>query len=285
MGECINDKETAYLLFQTGIDWLKNLGIVKIQAPINCGERDKYWGLLVQGFTPSNYQENYNPIYYAQLFESFGFKPDFNQATYRIDKYNFDVERIAKLYERVKQNTHLSFEHFNNNNLSSFARDFACIYNQAWHDSDDFSELTAQRVIKLFETMKPVIQNNLIWLAYDKEEPIGCFINVLEINYAIKYLGGKKSIIGGIKYALKRIVSPPVTSRGIVFGIVPAYHNKGIDVGLIYHFYLAVQKDPNIQYCILSWIGDFNTKMNSLMEALGAKIYKTHTTYVLSGLK
>jgi hypothetical protein len=280
--ECVDNEEIAHLLFQTGIDWLKHHDIIKIQAPINFGERDKYWGLLVDGFDPGSYQENYNPFYYKSLFESFGFKPDFNQITYRIDKSDFDVERIAKLFKRVQQNANLNFRHFESEDLATFARDFAYIYNHAWKENEDFVELTPQRVAILFKEMKPVIQNNLIWLAYDKEEPIGFFINVLEINYALKSLEGVKSLLGGLKYAIKRKVNPPNTSRGIVFGIVPAYQNKGIDVGMIYNFYLAVQMDVNIRYCILSWIGDFNSKMNSLMEALGAKKYKIHTTYRLN---
>jgi len=280
--ECINDKSISHLLFQTGINWLKTKGIDKIQAPINYGERDKYWGLLIEGFSANSYQENYNPMYYKQLIEDFGFVSDFNQTTYRIEKDIFDAARIARLYTRVKMNENFQFKHFENKNRNQFAHDFASVYNQAWQQNEDFLQLDAERVMDLFKEMKSVIQENLIWMAYENKKPIGFFINILEINYALKELNGKKSIVGGLKYMLKRKMNPPNTTRGIVFGIVPAYQNKGIDVGLIYHFHQMVLRDTNIQYCILSWIGDFNDKMNSLMKALGADTYKTHATYTLN---
>ena len=45
--ECINDKHAAFLLFDTARDWLKSKGMEAMDGPINFGETDKYWGLLV----------------------------------------------------------------------------------------------------------------------------------------------------------------------------------------------------------------------------------------------
>jgi hypothetical protein len=46
-------------------------GVEGMNGPINFGEKDKFWGLLVEGFKNPSYQENYNPSYYQQLFESY----------------------------------------------------------------------------------------------------------------------------------------------------------------------------------------------------------------------
>ena len=223
--ECINDESIAHKLFATGINWLNEQGITKVQAPINRGERDKYWGLLIHGFTPNNYQENYNPVYYKRLFETYGFVPDFNQITYRIDKNNFDVQRISRLYNRVIQNSNFRFNHFDIRYMEQFAIDFATIYNLAWQHKAEHSVLSKERVLELFKEMKPVLQDNLIWMAYHGNEPIGFFVNILEINYALKYFKGKNSILGALQYFIKRKTNPPDTSRGIVFGIVPQYQN------------------------------------------------------------
>lgn len=280
--ECINDPSFAHRLFKTGVDWLKSQNITNIQAPINFGERDKFWGLLVDGFWPGSYQENYNPPYYQKLFESFGFLPSFKQITYALDISTFDGTRIEALFKRVQSNSHIHFKSFENKDLIQFSVDFAAVYNLAWQNKEGFSSLTADRVQELFKSMKPVIQNNLIWMAYADQVPVGFFVNILEINYALKELNGSKNIWRGIRYLFKRMINPPDTTRGIVFGIVPSYQNKGIDVGLIYHFYKEVKKEDKIDMCLLSWIGDFNPKMISLMKALGARSYKIHTTYCLN---
>ena len=68
--ECINDKQAAFLLFDTAREWLKSKGMEAMDGPINFGETDKYWGLLVEGFTHPSYEIAYNHPYYQNLYES-----------------------------------------------------------------------------------------------------------------------------------------------------------------------------------------------------------------------
>ena len=46
-----------------------------MDGPINFGPRDSWWGLLVSGyeFQPL-YENTYNPPYYKELFENYGFQ-------------------------------------------------------------------------------------------------------------------------------------------------------------------------------------------------------------------
>ena len=72
--ECIDNQNAANILFDTAVEWLKEQGMQAMDGPINFGETDSYWGLLVNGFTHPSYEIAYNPPYYQQLFENFGFK-------------------------------------------------------------------------------------------------------------------------------------------------------------------------------------------------------------------
>jgi hypothetical protein len=45
-----------------------------MDGPINFGERDKFWGLLTEGFIEPLFGMNYNFPYYKDLFENYGFK-------------------------------------------------------------------------------------------------------------------------------------------------------------------------------------------------------------------
>ena len=51
--DCINDKQAAHKLFDTAKLWLQNEGMEAMDGPINFGDRDKWWGLLVEGL-PKN---------------------------------------------------------------------------------------------------------------------------------------------------------------------------------------------------------------------------------------
>ncbi len=65
--ECIDDKDAAFLLFDTAKKWLKEKGMEAMDGPINFGETDKYWGLLVNGFTHPSFDVPYNHPYYQDL--------------------------------------------------------------------------------------------------------------------------------------------------------------------------------------------------------------------------
>ncbi|MCK7541597.1 MAG: hypothetical protein MZV63_67300 [Marinilabiliales bacterium] len=72
-----------------------------MDGPINFGETDKYWGLLVDGFTHPSFDVPYNHPYYQQLFESYGF-----QAYYKMEGFHLDItkpmpERFMKIAEWV----------------------------------------------------------------------------------------------------------------------------------------------------------------------------------------
>ena len=49
--ECVNDQKAAFMLFDTAREWLKTQGMEAMDGPINFGETDKFWGLLVDGYT------------------------------------------------------------------------------------------------------------------------------------------------------------------------------------------------------------------------------------------
>src|SRR5690606_4128573 len=77
--ECIEDQKAAFLLFDSAKAWLQMKGMEAMDGPINFGDRDKWWGLLVDGFYAPCYQCNYNPPYYQAFFEDYGFQVYFKQ--------------------------------------------------------------------------------------------------------------------------------------------------------------------------------------------------------------
>lgn len=281
--ECINNQEAANLLFNTAQNWLQQHQCVQMDGPINFGEKDKYWGLLVQGFKNPSYQENYNFPYYQQLFESFGFKKIFEQTTSEISSDGFKFERFYKLSERVFRNPQYHYAHFKMAELPKFASDFIHIYNKAWASRPDFIPITAQKVESTLQSLKPIMIEEAIWFVYANNEPAGFYVNVLDVNQIFKHLNGKMNWINKIKFLYYRHFGKINRVRGIVFGVIPEYQNLGLETGLIIKFYEAIREVyPQFTHAELSWIGDFNPKMHSLFEAIGAKTTKIHYTYSYS---
>ena len=82
--ECINNQEAADMLFDVAKNWLMQRGMEAMDGPINFGERDRWWGLVVEGFKPPIYLMNYNLPYYQKLFENYGFKIFYNQVCWHL---------------------------------------------------------------------------------------------------------------------------------------------------------------------------------------------------------
>ena len=279
--ESINDINVAFQLFDAARTWLSSKGLEGADAPVNFGEKDKFWGLMVEGFKQPSYQENYNPPYYRDFFEAYGFVKTTEQTTSEVSMERFDYERFKRISSRVLSNPDYHFENYKHREVKRFAADFISIYNQAWANRKDFVPMTMDRIETTLQSLKPILVEELIWFAYAHGEPAGFYINVIDVNQIFRHLNGKLDLIGKLKFLWFRRFGDVSRVRGIVFGVIPKYQNLGLEAGMIMKFYEAVKKFPKLKTSELAWIGDFNPKMHSLFKALGAQTSKVHYTYRL----
>ena len=283
--EAINDQALADLLFDAARMWLASRGMEAMDGPINFGTRDSWWGLLVQGyeFQPL-YANPYNPPYYKDLFEAYGFKNYFNQNTYIWRVYDDDINAAA--YDRAKRlfsNPGYRFEHIDKGNLEDAAESFRLIYNKAWALFTGVKPMDKEQALKILNTLRPIIDPNIIFFAYFNDEPIGFFIMVPDLNRLIGRFNGRF----GWRPKLRLMWDLKVTKRcdrifGIIFGITPEFHGKGVESGMMCHILENyVRTDKNHYKTIeFAWIGDFNPVMNRMIETyVCATRHKMHTTY------
>ncbi len=276
--DCVQDDIIAAQLFDTAENWLYQKGVGDIQAPINFGDRDSFWGLRIEGTTAPSYRENYHPAYYRQWFLSRGYEVEIEQFTYDIIEEKFNFERFSKIAERVTATGKYTFEFLDYNQLEKFTTDFVTIYNKAWSFHEDFEPLTNEALLKRFKSIKPAMPKEFAVFAYDQGEPIGLFISILELNLLFKSFKGKLGLWQKILFMLQR--NSIRKAKGIVFGIIPSHHNLGIETGMIIKFHQGLRALNRVDSMELSWIGDFNPKMISMLQSLGAYKTKTHHTFL-----
>jgi hypothetical protein len=277
--ECIDDEKAAFLLFDTCKNWLEAHGMKGMDGPINFGERDRFWGLLVEGFDSPSYMENYNPAYYRKFFEDYGFRLYFEQFTYSINSERFEMGRLEKIASWVMRKPDYSFAHLQLNQMDKFADDFVQIYNAAWQKFENFKPVTRKEILSVFKQLKPITIQEYIWFAYVNGKPAAFIVMVPDVNQLFKYVNGKLNLIGKLKFMYYKLTKPMHKLKGLVFGIHPEYHNLGLDAALVYHLYKEVSKTRQYTEAGISWIGGFNPKMHSLIEALHGNVAKIHHTY------
>lgn len=277
--ECIEDQDAAFQLLGQATEWLREKGIGLADGPVNFGERDRFWGLLVEGFHPPSYLENYNPAYYQDFFEAYGFRELFRQNTYRVHREGIDLDRMSNVVGRISEYNDVAVKTLDFRQLDGFVQDFVTIYNKAWQHFDNFRPLTEEEVKTLFKEMKAVVVKEFVIFIYMEQQPAGVIVMLPDVNQILKHMNGKMGWWEKLKFLWYRKFSRLDKLKGVMMGIHPDHQNKGVDALLIYHVIQGLQHHPHFNWAELSWIGDFNPKMNNLMKKLTAETSKVHVTY------
>jgi len=277
--DCINDQISADMLFDVAKHWLIQKGMGAMDGPINFGERDKWWGLVTEGYHEPLYGMNFNPPYYKELFEQYGFRLFFNQICFGMAFKNQLSEKLTARHAMLEKDPALSVKTIRKDQLQKFAKDFTTVYNKAYAGHGGLKELKQEQAMIMFNKMKPLLDERIVWYAYHKEDPIALFINLPDLNQWFKYLDGKLDLLHKLKFLWVKKTKPNKKFVGIVFAIVPEFQGKGIDAYIIGEARKTAIYLPYQEY-EMQWVGDFNPKMINVAEGLG-DVYRSRmlTTY------
>jgi GNAT superfamily N-acetyltransferase len=280
--EVVENQKAANLLFDTAREWLVSKGIEAIDGPINFGENDSHWGLLVDGFMQQAYGLPYNKRYYREYFEEYGFKNYFEQYSYHKDIAAVEVfpERFMKIADWISKKPGYSFEHFDYKKIDKFADDMVDIYNSTWSKfKEDFTPIEPSSIKATFEKSRAFLDEELVWFAYHESKPVAFFVLLPDLNQILKHLNGKLSLINKLRFVYYKRSKTITRMRAVVAGVNPSYQNTGIESAIFKQLYHVFKRKPHYTELELSWVGDFNPKMISIYEAIGAERMKIHITY------
>lgn len=278
--DCIDDQAAADILFDTAKKWLIERKMEAMDGPVNFGERDKWWGLMVEGFDEEPmYGISFNPPYYEKLFEGYGFINYYNQYYYTLQVYGTLGDKYKERHAKFAAKPDYSAWHIEKNNLAKFAKDFSTVYNLAWAQHNEGKEISYEAALKLFNKMKPIMDETLLWFAYYKEEPIGMWINIPDINQYFKYFNGKFGMLQKLQLLILQRTKPSRKINGVAFGIVPKFQGLGIDAFMIYSGTLVIRKQGRYDLIEMGWAADWNIRMVGIYKAIGGTQSRRMITY------
>jgi hypothetical protein len=277
--DCINDQEAANLLFDTARDWLNSFGVQAMDGPINFGERDKWWGLLIEGFHPPLYGMNFNPPYYQDLFRNYGFEIFYNQLCWHLDVDSKLPEKFYAAHEKHTLNKDVKARRVDKNDIEKFAHDFVTVYNKAWAGHEGNKSMSAQKAVSIFRKLKPIMDRDLMWFTYYKEEPVALWLNIPDLNQIFRGFNGKFTMMHKMMFFLHKLRGKCTRFVGIIYGIVPEWQGTGIDYYMIVEASKIIQSKKNYKELELQWQGDFNPKMIAISKHLGCQLSRKLATF------
>ncbi len=289
--DCINDQAAADMLLDVAKHWLLQRGMEAMDGPINFGERDRWWGLVVKGHElPPMYCMNFNAAYYQQLLENYGFRNYFNQICFGMKANSRLQQKFYDRHAECAKDPNFSSAYMKKDQLDKFAKDFTIVYNKAWAGHGGLKQLEEKVVRKMFQSMKPVMDERINWFIYYKDEPIGIWINLPDLNRWFKPLKGKFSLFHKLKFLWIKKTVKNNKFTGLVFGIVPEFQGRGADSYVIVEGCKVIQGltienghyelgKPIYDDYEMQWIGEFNPKMVNVAEAIAGNRSRILTTY------
>ncbi len=284
--EVLEDREAAFMLFDTARQWLTQRGMEAMDGPINFGENDNFWGLLVDGFMRQSFGMPYNKKYYRTFFEEYGFRNYFEQYSYHRavrEAGNRIVDfppRIMKIAEWLSKRPGYSFRHFEFANSRKYINDICDIYNSTWtYLKEDFTPLDPGILEESLMKARQVMDEELVWFAYFNDEPVGFFVLLPDLNLILRHFRGSIGSLGKLRFMWYKLTHEMTRMRAVVGGVRHTHQNSGIESAIFYQLYQVFKRKPWLKELELSWVGDYNPKMLAIYEALGAARAKTHVTY------
>lgn len=279
--ECIQNQAVAFMLFDAAKAWLEKQGMEAMDGSINFGGRNRWWGVLVEGFVEPNYCTPYNFPYYKDLFEAYGFKDYYQQFTYyRAINGPKLGETFYKKAERLRKNKSYTFAHIDKKNLDKYVEDFRTVYNASWVKHEGVAEITTEEARASLNDLRPILDERIIWFAYYNDQPIAFMVMIPELNQLFKYVNGKLDLLGKAKFVYHRWRGRCTKILGLVIGVLPRFHGRGIESAMIAEF-SHVAYSESFPYLDLefNWVGDFLPAMSHVYESFEAKVQKIHITY------
>jgi GNAT superfamily N-acetyltransferase len=281
MFESIDDRRVAHALLDAAAGWLRARGRSEIRGPVDYSTNYPS-GLLIDGFdTPPRVMMNHNPIYYADLLESWGLtKARDLYAWWFTDKLNL-AERWRDKIERIIQRTGVKIRHFNNADFEGEVERCRVVYNSAMSSLWGFIELSDAEFRHLAARLRKIAQDQQVLIAEIDGKMVGFSVTLPDINEAIRPLNGRLTSWGmpiGL-FRLMRRMKRIRTARMAILNVLEGYRRRGIAEALILRTLDYGKNMLHYSGAELSWTLEDNPVINHTVAAVGGQLYKTYRIY------
>ena len=277
------DGEAAAALIATAEDWLRGEGMTRALGPFSLSIWDEP-GLEIEGFSepPTVMMGHHRPDYRTWI-EAAGYAKAKDLLTYEVDIANWWDERIARLIEMGERNPRLALRQVDKSRFDQEARLILNLLNDAWSDNWGFVPLTESEIAYAGRKLKPIIYNELVWVAEYDGEPVAFMITLPDINELIRDLNGELLPFGWAKLLWR--LRKPRTRRARVplMGVAKKLHGSRLASQLAFMLIEFTRREVvtkfGVQIGEFGWILEDNRGMLSIAELPGARVnhrYRIH---------
>jgi GNAT superfamily N-acetyltransferase len=276
--ECIEDQEVASGLFDAAREWLAERGMQSIRGPAN-PSLNYECGLLVDGFdSPPTFMMTYNPPFYADLIEGYGFrKVEDMYAFYgHVDMIDTLDSKLRYIIEGAKERFDVKTRTLNKRRFREEVRMFLDIYNRSLLGTWGFVPLAAGEIEHMSASLRWLIIPELTTVAEVEGKQVAAVFGLLDYNHVIRQMDGRLFPLGFLTLLSKRRTIPK--ARIIAANVLPEFQKWGLGLLLLDEL-LPDSLKWGLREVEFSWVLESNHLSRSSLERGGAILQKTYRMY------
>ena len=283
MFECVDDQGVADALIAAAAGWLRTQGMTRMQGPFSLSVWDEV-GLHVDGFdSDPTVMMGHGLPYYERLLTGAGFAPVKDTHTWQtpIDRVFPDI--VQRIVAAGEKNPRIRIRPLRKAQFDSEFTTILGILNDAWSTNWGFVPLTPAEIAYAGKKFKPIVYEDLIYIADYDGEAVGFMIAVPDMNETLKPLKGNLLPFGWVKL-LWRLQRPRARRiRVPLMGIKKKLQGSRIASLLAFMMIEYTRRNAVTRFHAtdgeIGWILEDNGPMRSIAEVIGAEITRTYRVY------
>ncbi len=270
------DEEAADALLGRVEAWAREIGRGAVRGPANPSLNHSA-GLLVEGFGCDPFVlMPYNPPEYPRWVEGSGYEKAKDLYAWLFER-GWDLERIGRLAARVRRrHRDLAIRTPDMKRWDEELTRVKDLYNRAWERNWGFVRYTDAEFDRLAREFRMILDPDLVAFAEVDGELAGVTVLLPDVNQVLKRMRGKLLPFGFVHLLRRRRLIDQI--RLPILGVAPEHRNKGFELAMV-HFLHERALARGYRRCEASWTLEDNRAINHVLEAAGARRYKTYRIY------
>lgn len=278
--ESTNDFGVTRALFDATLKWLAEREITQLRGPTN-PSMNYECGLLIDGFdSPPTFMMTYNPPFYADLLQQYGFAKAHDLYAYIGDRTQLPQleTMLGPLVEQAQERCNAKIRPLSPSHFNRDVESFIDLYNRSLVHTWGFVPLPDKEMQKLAQSLRFLLIPDLALMAEVEGRPVGAVIGLPDYNPRIKKIKGRLFPFGFWTLLRRKDLIERV--RVVSINVVPEFQRWGLGLVLMKHMLPCVLAG-NMTEGEFSWVSEANTLARLGLEKAGTKHYKTYRIYDL----
>ncbi len=280
--EAIDSDAVFDALFAAAEGWLLAHGVRRCSGPFSFTINDES-GLLVDGFdTPPMILMPHGQPYYARQVERLGYCKEMDLLAYRIDTRAPLPRSVEKIRRLVADDPRITLRQLRRERFEDEIRTVLDLFNDAWAGNWGFEPFSEAHIAEMAKELKPLLPAPALSVAEFDGRPVAFALGLPNINEMIRDLNGRLFPLGWARLLFRIKTGRYGSGRLPLMGVCKEFQGTplgaALAVAVIDQLRAACLKH-HVYEGELSWVLETNKGVRTIIEAFGAKAYKTYRLY------